>query len=230
MGETAIESTAKRRWYQFHPWHLVVLVAMVAIPCAWFGVRSLQLEDEKKKSFVDEYQEVMKREICNHFVLFGELPEDPAVLVYPGCELRSPRVFNGVVQFGFNHPTLEEGWMAFERDIFSKVISSCRDELPEWQSKLAVARKPLIELEGNLEAQLDLFMDPSFNEFAGQAFLIELEDDRGVDEEAVSAFIDAYREVRHLRHSELSEPELEQAMKQFQRTKAIILEQVAIAP
>lgn len=34
MGETAAEPKAKRRWYQFHLWHLFVLILIVSVGCS----------------------------------------------------------------------------------------------------------------------------------------------------------------------------------------------------
>ena len=42
MGECEVEARPKRRWYQFHLWHLFVLVLIAAIPCSWFACRMVK--------------------------------------------------------------------------------------------------------------------------------------------------------------------------------------------
>ncbi len=35
MSETAAEPKAEKRWYQFHLWHLLVLMTLAAITCSY---------------------------------------------------------------------------------------------------------------------------------------------------------------------------------------------------
>ncbi len=44
----------KRRWYQFYLWHLFVLVAVVAIGCAWF--RCKMVEADRQREVVEVIQ------------------------------------------------------------------------------------------------------------------------------------------------------------------------------
>jgi hypothetical protein len=37
MGESVVEAKPKRRWFQFHLWHLIVLMTVVAIGCAVYS-------------------------------------------------------------------------------------------------------------------------------------------------------------------------------------------------
>jgi hypothetical protein len=48
MKKIATESKARRRWYQFHLWHLFVLVLIAAIPCSWFGARMAKARRQRE--------------------------------------------------------------------------------------------------------------------------------------------------------------------------------------
>jgi len=220
---------------------LLLTIALVTAAVVWQD-RSRRFGQEKQ-AFVDKYQKAMEIEIHKYFVVCDELPDSPLELVYPGSHTRSPWVFTGMVVYGFNQPTLDEGWEAYEREVFEKTIPRCREKIPEWQNRLTVARKPLVELDGNLDAQLDLFIDADFSQLAGQRFLRGLCEDRGVTEEVILAFTEAYIAVHNIRRmkemaAELLDSEvvdiavagydaqLGVAMEEFQDAKTAVLEQV----
>jgi len=48
MGEGNAEAKPRRGWYQFHLWHLFVLVLIVAIPCSWFACRMAKAKRQKE--------------------------------------------------------------------------------------------------------------------------------------------------------------------------------------
>ena len=202
----------------------------------------------EKAAFLKKYQATMEKEIQDYFFAFEELPGESQELVAPGVEIRQPWVMNGIVKFGFNRPSIREGWMAFEVDVFQQTIPVCQAKLPEWKRELAAARKPLLELDGDLPAQLDLFLDRTFDARSGYSFLEKLQEEQNVSEEALLDFMYAFVEVRSIEgfrqwagqivgSPEWDSPdlaaavdaragqELELALREFRRARNVVLEQ-----
>ncbi len=46
-GESKPVERPKRRWYQFHLWHLFIFVTVAAIGCSWFGWEMAQTEGRR---------------------------------------------------------------------------------------------------------------------------------------------------------------------------------------
>ena len=126
-----------------------------------------------------------------------DLPTSPEELDSLG--IPSPWIFDSLIEFNFNQPTLEEGFYSFSGDMFYKVLPSCRQSLPRLRKELQRYLKVLEELEGDLSAQLDLFIDPAFRSCAGIKWLEELEKTKGVPEETFIIFLEACGKVKEAR-------------------------------
>ena len=156
----------------------------------------------------------------------------------------------GLIDSGFNKPNLQEGLLRFESDMFKKTLAIAEDRVPEWQEEVTLARKPLVSLDGNLSAQLDLFADSSFDNQAGHFLLVELQEERGVDEDVLLDFVNAFVKVRSLPvHSEVmrkianrfeddvalsaevvahEDADVRSAIEEYHRAKKAVLEQVRV--
>ena len=169
---------------------ILLVIALIAGGAAWY---SQHLTNNRKRTeFLRDYRAAMEVAIRRYYFMFEELPAGSEEL---GRTIREPWVFDGIVTFGFNRPTLEEGMLSFERDAFESVLPDCKGLISTWRKELDTARRPLVEREGNLAAQLDLFVDTSFERAAGYRFLTQLQEQRGVEEETLAEFLDACNKV-----------------------------------
>ena len=173
---------------------LFLAVVLVGGGVVWH-ITTRRIEQERQ-AFIDKYQRWLTREIRQHFFVFEELPGCSLDLIYENSQLRRPWVYDSLIEFGYDRPSIDAGWEQFEVEMFERTIRLCRAKAPQWQDELTEARKPLVDLEGNLSAQLDLFVDPKFDCCAGHYLLKHLQANRGVEEETLMAFLDAYMDVR----------------------------------
>lgn len=91
-------------------------VAVVAWKCS-------QQQHRQKSEFVDTYRKKMEHEILGFCTEFGRMPNSAQELVRHSTILRTPDILDGMVQSGFDKPTLEQGWLTYERQVFAEVVS-----------------------------------------------------------------------------------------------------------
>jgi len=110
---------------------MVASTAIVGLlaACATWHMRHRAFEKEKA-AFLVRYQAVMEHEIKIFYFTFDQLPETAQEMVGPNCGIRRPWVMTAVVTYGFNRPSLMEGWLAFEKDMFRKIIPICQPFRP----------------------------------------------------------------------------------------------------
>jgi hypothetical protein len=209
---------------------LVAAVGSVGVGLAWR--HNSQKLATRRAEFFERYEAAMEDSIQSHYFMLEELPTRAEELVYPGGELRSDWVFDGMVECRFNRPSLEEGWRKQEAIVFAEVIARCPAKIPSWQQELEVAREPLRQRAGDLAAQLELFSDPSFDGCAGYQFLEQLRLETGVSEDTMADFAEAGRkvalQVRLLqRYPELvdvfSDTRVSEALETFEKAKSDLL-------
>jgi hypothetical protein len=207
-----------------------------------FAWRNEHLRFERQKAeFLAKYDKLITKAIRYHFLTTGELPKTSREI--DRIATRQSWVLDEVVRFGFNRPTLEEGWLNLEQDAVTRVFPACQARVEEWERELTNARRPLVEREGNPSAQLELFIDQDFEYLAGYRFLMDLQERRGVAEKSVREFIAAFLAVREahsdgmrLRHAaakyvpeswnavaQKSDLQLAQALDAFERCKKGLL-------
>jgi hypothetical protein len=149
-------------------------------------------------------------------------------LIHANSAIRQPWVFDGVVEFGWNRPTLDEGWNAFEREMLPTCTSLAKARIPEWREQLKAAREPLFQRAPDLAAQLELFVDLDFDYSAGCQFLRELRDQRGVQDRFLVAFIESVGKAREVKTFGClkRDSEIAQALDEFRRAKAVIMAEI----
>ena len=221
---------------------LLVLAATIGSIGGLLAWRNDRQELEaRRKEFLARYAAAMEDAIRSQYFMLEKLPQSAQELIYPGTEIRSPWVMDGIVECRFNRPSLEAGWLKLESEVFAEVNSRCPARIPDWRRDLDLARQPLLDREGRLDEQLDLFCDRAFDGRAGYKFLEELRTERGVAEETISDFAEAARDITRIEgHREflrqyndpqrvelLSETELAKARQEFERLKRAILQQAA---
>jgi hypothetical protein len=198
----------------------------------------------RRQEFLERYSVAMKDAIRSHYFMTEKLPAKATDLIYAGASIRSPWVFDGMVDCRFNRPSLEEGWIKVEAQVFADVIAHSSDDVPTWQAELRLAREPLRQREGDLAAQLDLFCDGTFDLRAGYQFLEQLRVKRGVPEQSIEDFASAVARLRNVlghraqlqqyndaeRVELLSAADLAKAREQFEKVKGEIVEWASATP
>jgi hypothetical protein len=101
----------------------LVIIGIVAVGAvAW---KDYQQFNREKSQFLENYREELEREILDYYSASGEMPHSAQDLLKHSTALRSPVVFDAMVKFGFNQPTLEEGWLAYESRVFEEMVPVC---------------------------------------------------------------------------------------------------------
>ncbi len=87
---------------------------------------------------------------------------------------------------------------AISKQVFPAALAASRNLASAWADEANGMRRRLLDREGNLKAQLDLFLDPRFEPLVATSFLETLQKRKGVDRDTLSEFIEANREMRSI--------------------------------
>jgi len=229
---------------------LAVVVAAILLAAGGAVVWLWRAETNRqaRRAFRAAYHARLVGAIRGYYLAERALPTDWEALVASGAYAISPDELNAMIHLGLNVSKGPNPVADFQRESFRAARSSSSRRLGDWIEQIHAAEKPLRDLEGDLGAQLDLFLDPQFDASVGVPFLERLMRERGVCEAALIAFGKASSDM-HFAYLLLERPEaaldhpdfipitkaraqkeLDEARAELRRLKAEILRQAGELP
>ncbi len=95
----------------------------------------------------------------------------------------------------------DDEFFALEREVFGAALVEARPFTPQWDTTIAECRRRLESLEGDLAAQIDMLREREFAGAVAMPFLDDLENERGVDGDLLTAWTKARAEWHNAKAS-----------------------------
>jgi len=221
----------------------LILIVLFASAGAYWVVQRQQYEQDKKE-FLSKCRDAMLDDFEEYYLSYGEVPREYDEMVFVNCSFQQIWIYNGFCEFGFNEPSVEEGYDPFLELVFEDTLPVVEMHLDDWKEKRTIAMEPIRRLEGDVEGQLGYFRDPHVEIALIGSLLKRLNDEYDVSEETLYDFHDALGELRIAkarqwakeqapwRVPDLSEEEIEQQIQEkhaaYELAKRQVLEEAGL--
>lgn len=147
--------------------------------------------DRREQAFRDMYKAQLVRAMKTYYFLHGELPPDAERFDAAGVHSLDPETFNQLIEFKLNEGGMVNAFTTLTKETYPHAFADAKEAEASWAEELAAARKPWLDREGDLRAQLSLFLDPAFDTIPTVKVLEAIRDQYGVPEAKLIALTEA---------------------------------------